>query len=161
MNAAALLARLSRVHQSGPGAWRADCPNGHEHARGTLSIKEADDGRVLIHCFACGDTPGILAAVGLELADLFPERIRDPSPEGCRKAREAFRRSSWDAALRVLSRESTVVLIVASDLQQGRALADADAARLAEACQRIEAARDMLLPEPDRCPADWTGRAAA
>lgn len=159
MSASALLSRLERVHQTGAGQWRADCPNGHERARGTLSIKEADDGRVLLHCFACSDTPGILAAVGLELADLFPERIRDPSPEGRRKAREAFRRGSWDAALRVLSRECTVVLIAASDLQQGRALTDADAARIAEARKRIEVARDVLLPEPDRRPSDW--RAAA
>lgn len=143
MSADILLSRLQGVRRSGDG-WRADCPNGHQHAKSSLSITQADDGRTLLHCFACSDVHGVLSAVGLELADLFPERIRDPSPESRKRAREGFKRSSWAAALRVLSREATVVLAAAGTLRQGRALTDDDDTRLSQAMQRIDDARGLL-----------------
>src|SRR5690242_3739579 len=61
-----LLVRLQHVRKSGPSSWRADCPNGHQRARGSLAITESDDGRILVTCFACHDTPAVLAAIGLE-----------------------------------------------------------------------------------------------
>lgn len=143
MNADALLSRLQGVRR-GDGGWRADCPNGHSHARGSLSITRADDGRVLLHCFACGDVHGILAAVGLEVTDLFPERIKSASPETRQRAREAFRRASWAAALRLLARETCVVLAAVAAIRRGGALAAADEDRLKLAAQRIEDARAVL-----------------
>lgn len=143
MSAALLLARLDGVHPHGNG-WRADCPNGHTKARGSLAITEAEDGRVMLHCFACGDTPGILRAVGLELADLFAERIRDPSPEARKTAREAFKRTAWTAALGVLGREATVVLLAAYHLTEGKVLVQTDHTRLAMAVERIQQARAVL-----------------
>jgi hypothetical protein len=144
VSAEPLLSRLQHVRASGPSSWRADCPNGHSHARGSLAITQADDGRVLVHCFACSDVRGILAAVGLELADLFPERIRDPSPEGRRASREAFRRSAWKAALGVLGREACVVNAAAGWLRQRKPLDDADYERLLLACSRIDQAKVVL-----------------
>lgn len=144
MSAETLLARLQGVRRSGEG-WRANCPNPvHSHAKGSLSISASSDGVVLLHCFACGDVAGILAAVGLELGDLYPERIRDSSPETRKRAREAFKRSSWIAALCVLSREATVVQIAANDLATDQVLCEADRARLSVACERIEDARAVL-----------------
>src|SRR5690348_14015947 len=136
MNAATLLSRLEGVRRSGDG-WRANCPNGHAKARGSLSITEADDGRILLSCFACHDTPAILGTLGLELADLFPERIKDPSPEARQRAREAFKRSAWAAALGVLGREAGVVLLAARDMLAGKALPAGDVERLALAEDRI------------------------
>lgn len=143
MNASIILSRLHGVRQHGNG-WRADCPNGHGKARGSLSITEADDGRVMLHCFACHDTPSILHALGLELADLFPERIKDPSPEARRKAAEAIKQNGWRAALGVLAREATVVVIAAHDMIDGKALAEPDHARLRVAEDRIQRAREVL-----------------
>lgn len=144
MNASILLARLNGVRASGSG-WRADCPNGHTKARGSLAITEADDGRILLTCFACHDTPGILASLGLEMTDLFPERIRDAS-EGTRKsARESFRRNAGRAALPVLRREAAVAKIAAADMAAGRPLSKTDRERLLLASQRIERAGDVLL----------------
>lgn len=143
MNASLLLARLDGVRRSGSG-WRADCPNGHAKARGSLSITEGDDGRVLLACFACHDTPAILRTLGLELADLFPERIKDPSPEARRAAREAFKRHAWASALGVLGRESGVVLIAARDLLRGHTLPPDDVERLELAEDRIARAREVL-----------------
>lgn len=143
MNAALLLSRLQGVRHHGTG-WRADCPNGHGKARGSLSIAEADDGRILLSCFACHDTPAILRKLGLELADLFPVRIKDPSPKARRAAVEALKRNSWGAALGVLEREATVVQIAASDMHSGKVLAAVDVARVGLAAQRISQAREVL-----------------
>jgi hypothetical protein len=143
MNATHLLRLLHGVRRYGNG-WRADCPNNHDKARGSLSITEADDGRVLATCFACHDTQGILAAVGLEMADLFPERIKDPSPDARKAVHEAFKRNAWGAALGVLDREATVVLIAATDLHDGKVLAADDVARIGMAAQRIAQAREVL-----------------
>src|SRR6185312_348011 len=144
MNASLLLPRLDGVRRSGPG-WRANCPNpAHSKARGSLSITEADDGRILLSCFACHDTPAILGTLGLELADLFPERIKDVSPEGRRAARDAFKRSSWAAALPVLAREASVVLLAAHDMLAGKALPPVDVERLEQAEDRIARAREVL-----------------
>jgi len=139
-----LLARLQHVRKSGPSSWRADCPNGHQRARGSLAITESDDGRILVTCFACHDTPAVLAAIGLELADLYPERIKDPTPEGRRRAREAFKQSAWAAALRVLEREATVCIVAAGMLRAHLALTNDDDARLATAMERIRDARAVL-----------------
>lgn len=145
MNATMLLSRLDGVRRSGNG-WRANCPNpAHSKARGSLSITEADDGRILLSCFACHDTPAILGTLALELADLFPERIRDPSPEARQRAREAFKRSAWTAALGVLGRESLVVLLASRDLLAGKVLLVGDVERLAQAEERIARAREVLV----------------
>ena len=139
-----LLARLDGVKRSGEG-WRANCPNPvHSHARGSLSIAEADDGRILLACFACHDTQGILGALGLTMADLFPERIKDTTPEGRRAAREGFKRGAWVAALGVLGREAAVVQLAARDMLAGKMLPDGDVARLVLAEDRIARAREVL-----------------
>lgn len=143
MSASRLLALLHGVRQYGKG-WRANCPNGHGKARGSLSITEADDGRVMLHCFACNDTTGILRAVGLEMAELFPERIKDPSPEARKAAAEAFKRDAWGAALGVLDREATVVLIASNDMRSGKTLVADDVGRMGLAAQRIAQAREVL-----------------
>lgn len=145
MNAGTLLTQLQGVHKTGPSSWRAKCPAcDHRRDTGALAISEGADGTVLLHCFRCNDTAGILQALGLELADLFPERIKDQSPEGRRAAREAFKRSAWAAALRVLSREACVVNAAAGWLRQRKELADDDYRRLVLACQRIDRAREVL-----------------
>lgn len=144
MSADVLLSRLVGVRRAGTGH-RADCSNPQCLSKGAVSVATTDDGRILLHCFSCGDVPGILAAVGLGIADLFPERFHDPSPDGRRAAREAFRQAGWRAALGVLGREAAVTAIAAHDLAEGRALAGADHERLLTACARIDAARVLLI----------------
>ena len=139
----ALLARLDRVQKSGNG-WRADCPAGHK-ARGSLSIAQGDDGRVLLHCFSGCATSDVLGALGLSMADVMPERLRDESPQGRRTARERFRLASVTAAAGVLEREARIVLLAGCDLLRGQALPPDDAQRLSEAVERIEAVREVLV----------------
>ena len=69
-----LLARLEGVRDRGHGQWLARCP-AHDDRRPSLSIKEINDGTILLHCFALCSPADIVAAVGIELADLFPDKL--------------------------------------------------------------------------------------
>ncbi len=137
-----LLSKLEGVRKSG-GGHVARCP-AHADRSASLSVCEGRDGRALVKCFAGCELLAIVHAVGLEVADLFPQRIADTSPEGRAAAREAWRQSGWAAALGVLSREASVVLVAAHALADGRALAADDHARLLLAVERIEGAREVL-----------------
>ena len=68
-----VLARLDRVHRSGRG-WTARCP-AHDDHRPSLSINEGNDGRALVKCHAGCERTEIVAAMGLEMRDLFVENI--------------------------------------------------------------------------------------
>lgn len=69
MNAAALAEHL-RARPTGTCRWRAICP-AHADRTPSLSIREGNDGRVLIHCWAGCATDAVLAAAGLTWADIF------------------------------------------------------------------------------------------
>lgn len=88
-----LIGRLERVIGKGP-RWRAMCPAHESKERHrSLGIREMDDGRVLIRCHARCSAVDVLAAIGLDLKDLFPtgpqmayapslkRRNRDPETE--------------------------------------------------------------------------------
>lgn len=75
-----ILERLDHSRRVGAGRYRAACPSCKGSSRDVLSISEADDGRVLVKCFAACSTPDVLAAVGLELRDLYPPRTPGTRP---------------------------------------------------------------------------------
>lgn len=118
MTAARLLDRLESVKQTATGRWIAKCPS-HEDQRASLSVRELDDGRVLVHDFAGCDVADVLIAAGLTFDDLFPPRAdghrvkgeRRPFPavvDGHKKARGRFRNrnAATGAALRGVIRRS-------------------------------------------------------
>jgi hypothetical protein len=137
-----LLSRLEGVRKSGNGHI-ARCP-AHPDRSASLSVCEGRDGRALVKCFAGCEVLAVVQALGLGVADLFPQRIADASPESRSAAREAWRHSGWAAALGVLAREASVVLVAARALADGKALAADDRARLLLAVDRIEGAREVL-----------------
>ena len=67
-----ILERLDAVSRNGNG-WKARCP-GHEDRAPSLSVGEGDDGRVLLRCWAGCEVGEIVAAMGLEMGDLFEQR---------------------------------------------------------------------------------------
>src|SRR5215213_7047781 len=69
---ALILSRLENVRKNG-GGWTARCP-GHDDRHNSLSIGAGEDGRALLKCHAGCETPRIVAAMGLTMADLFPLR---------------------------------------------------------------------------------------
>jgi 5S rRNA maturation endonuclease (ribonuclease M5) len=68
-----LLSRLDGVKRSGEAGFVARCP-AHEDHRQSLSVGMGDDGRLLVTCFAGCDTEAVCGALGVALADLFPEK---------------------------------------------------------------------------------------
>lgn len=136
MSAIHLLERLGGVRQIGSGRWIARCP-AHEDRRPSLSIRELDDGRLLVHCWAGCDAPDIVASLGLKLSDLFPPR--DQRKHFTPPTRHAF--SARDA-LEVLDAEAYFCELAAADMVRGITLCDDDLDRLALAAARIHAARE-------------------
>lgn len=133
MSAAVLLDRLEVVRSTGPGRWVARCP-AHVDRSPSLSIRELDDGRVLIHDFAGCDVESVLEAVGLDWAALFPPR--DPSTHRTRRAPPV----PFDDVLRCIAAEVWHVLLCAGRIESGETLTPADLDRLTLATDRIQAA---------------------
>jgi len=93
------LARLERVRETGPGRWIACCPS-HEDRSPSLSIRESDDGRVLLHCHAGCAPEAVLAALGLSWTELFPAAGRRRSRHLTPVERKAAARAQAEAELR-------------------------------------------------------------
>ena len=73
-----ILPRLQRVWKRPGRSWVARCP-AHDDKGPSLSIRETDSEAVLLHCFA-GCPPGaVIAALGIQFSDLFPQK---PTLEG-------------------------------------------------------------------------------
>jgi hypothetical protein len=111
-----VLGALTGVRRSGPDRWSAVCP-AHADRRPSLSVRELDDARLLVHCHAGCSVAGVVAALGLQLQDLFPDQPgRSPGSGAPREPRP------WSAAdlLRLAAFESTVVAIGLCDAMVGR-----------------------------------------
>jgi hypothetical protein len=65
-----LVSRLEGVKRTGRG-YITRCA-GHADQSPSLSVCEAEDGRILVHCFAGCSVEAICKAIGCRLADLFP-----------------------------------------------------------------------------------------
>lgn len=144
MSAAALLERLMRVTQCAPDRWRAICP-AHEsqHRTQSLAIRELPDGTLLLHCHAGCDVGQIVAALGMELRDLFPHDHRAPmNPRGRQRPHH------WHTlreAVQTLHHECLVVAVAADAMASSRDFTPADADRVALAAGRIRAAIEACL----------------
>lgn len=104
-----LLSRLDSVKRSRKNSWMSRCPAHNGHGR-SLAITHADDGRILIHCFAHECEAGdILAAVGMSVSDLFPERL-----QGHRYPPMRHGVSVLDV-VRALRSEAAILAIIAGD----------------------------------------------
>lgn len=113
MSISLLLSRLDKVRERGSASWSACCP-AHEDRAPSLSIRECEDGRVLLHCFAGCAVQDVVAAVGMELSDLFPEKLPDMDYEGGRKSARP-RINPWDV-LNSLKHELIVIGIASAEL---------------------------------------------
>jgi hypothetical protein len=126
----AILSRLEKV-KGRNGSWTACCP-AHDDKSPSLAIRE-QDGKVLLHCFGGCEVSSIVAALGMEMTDLFPpsEPKYPPAPKVKFFATDL---------LRVIALEAAIVSVAAYDMAKGKALPKADLDRLQLAYQRINAA---------------------
>jgi hypothetical protein len=92
-----LLDRLEGVRRNGEGRWMARCP-AHGDRSASLSVREGDGGRILLHCFSGCSFSEVVGALGLQPQQLFPPRdepYRGPSrrereEQAERETRQAF-----------------------------------------------------------------------
>lgn len=133
MTASVLLARLEGVRERRPGEWSARCP-AHRDKSPSLSIRETDDGKVLVHCFAGCSAAEVIAAVGLEMSDLFPQR-----PELVHFGKPARRRpvDGWHV-LEVLTHRLNVVRLAVAEVARGERLAEPDLVSVRDALNYID-----------------------
>lgn len=73
MNAEELASKCEDWKASGQGKFMARCP-AHDDRSASLSIADGDNGGVLVKCFANCETSDVLAALGLKMADLMPDK---------------------------------------------------------------------------------------
>ena len=132
-NAEPLISRLERVKRAGTGRWMARCPS-HADKTASLSIRELDDGRILMHCFAACDVGEILGSIGLTINDLFPERLPDGKPE-----RRPFPASD---VLKAIAIECQLVAFVGADICQGIVIGTKVKDRVFLAVSRINSGLD-------------------
>ena len=134
-----ILPRLEKVRKTGPRNWLACCP-AHEDRSPSFTIHEANDGRILAHCFGGCSFEEIVNAVGLGWDAWFPEKPIEQAGH----IRAAF--PAHDV-LKALAFEATLVAVAAGNVAQGVELTEADRKRLFVAMQRINAGREMALGE--------------
>lgn len=139
MKADALLSRLEKVKRTGAGQWIACCP-AHDDRSPSMSVRELDDGRVLLHCFGGCAVESILSAAGLTFEALFPDRA--PDAHRPQRTRRQFHPGD---VLACIATEALIVAVAASCLRQGLALSDQDHERLIVAAGRIQAAREVAI----------------
>lgn len=132
MSADKLISRLDGVQGRGP-KWRAICPaHASKHKTRSLSVFEADDGRVLVKCFAGCSVDQIVGAVGLHLEDLFPPREIGDKP----RIKKPW--SSREVA-QALEHELSVAWVILGDVASGRQIGRTDRARAKVAADRCAA----------------------
>lgn len=129
-----LLDRLQGVVETGPGRWIALCP-AHADRRPSLSVRQLDDGRTLVNCFAQCETQHVLAAVDLTFADLYPA----DKLSGHRYA-PVRRRLTQREFFQMLRAELMVVCLAAEHLADGIKLTELDRERLHQAADRVRGA---------------------
>jgi hypothetical protein len=137
-SAEALLGRLERIKQTGPGQWVARCP-AHDDRSPSLSIREVDDGKVLIRCFAGCGAISVLDSLGLEWSALFPKGGHRDAPPS---------RSTIPARdlLVILDHELTVVVMILQEIITTRKVGPGHFDRLIKAVGRIAKARVIANP---------------
>lgn len=130
-----IISRLNKVKKTGSGCCIACCPAHDDHSP-SLSIRELDDGRVLIKCWAGCSAEAILESIGLNFSDLYPEPLTHRS----KPQRRPF--NAHDV-LACLVMEMRIVMMAGIFICRGQALSAPDMKRLMIAVNRINEAYEV------------------
>jgi hypothetical protein len=132
MSAVDFLAQV-RHKPTGAGRWSFSCPGPlHKHGDRSMSasLRELDDGRVLVHCHAGCSVEEILSAVGLTFDTLFPPRDTQPGKSTSRPWRIRD-------VVNALEHELLMLAVFCSDMAASRDITSEDRGRANKAAQRI------------------------
>ena len=120
-----LLEKLQKVKSTNTGKWLACCP-AHADKSPSLAIKQTDDGKILIHCFAGCSVIEILSSIGLELSGLMPE---NPTYQKGSKPPAFNKYELFDR----LAFEAVILSLAIRQLLNGEMLEQSDLSRVAQA----------------------------
>jgi hypothetical protein len=109
-----ILSRLEKV-KGRNGTYTACCP-AHGDKSPSLAIRELDDGRILMKCFANCSVQDIMGSIGMEIGDLFPDTNKDLPP--------VKRKYYATDLLRVIEFEAWVVSVAAYTMSTGKQLSE-------------------------------------
>jgi len=123
------LSRLEKVRKTGDDSWIACCPS-HSDRSPSLTVSEKEE-RLLIHCFAGCSTAEIVGAVGMELSDLFPERIPITGNKQIKK------RFMPQDVIQCLSGETLFLILMAESMLRKEPIPESDYERLKVAHRRF------------------------
>ena len=129
-----VLSRLEKVQRIGNDRYKAICP-AHDDRSPSLAIKD-DEGKLLLHCFGGCETLDVLSAIGLDFANIMPDKVTG----NFKKDKKPF--YAMDI-LGIIKFEATLTYIYASDMAKGLALSSADKERLLLAASRINHAYEV------------------
>lgn len=130
-----ILSRVDKARKTGPESWIACCP-AHEDRSPSMTLREADDGRILMHCFAGCSVESILGSIGLDFDALFPDKPLEHVPP----IRRPFPAAD---VLEALAAESLIAAVAAANVAQGIELTAGDRERLMVAAERIQEGRRL------------------
>lgn len=117
-----LLPRLAKVREVASSQWVARCP-AHADQHPSLRIRELNDGKVLVKCWAGCSAQDVCGAVGLTLRDLFVS--------------DGYQRQPRSPSLKAQLHEHLIVQIGAIFQRQGIELSPEDRARYEQAKRRL------------------------
>lgn len=135
MGAEILLNKLTKVRKTSGHSWIACCP-AHGDNSPSLGVKEVEDGRILLHCFAGCGAGEILDAIGMAFSDLYPESLGQ-------NVKPIKRPWISQDVLRCLALEAFIVLQCANAIKNGSQLSEVDFLRLTTAIARFQAGERM------------------
>ncbi len=129
-----------KLHKVSGDRWRAICPVCGERNANTLSVGVSPTGAVLVKCFESEcSVDSICAALGVDIADLFPPREARSGPLPRRRL------ISPAQALDLLHDEAQLIALCGSNIGHGVALSDDDRSRCLTAAGRIAVIRDEVM----------------
>lgn len=131
-----VLEHLEKVRKTGNANWIACCP-AHEDRSPSLTIHDAGDGRVLVHCHAGCRFDEIVSSSGAGYDAFFP-----PNVNIMQMPKRAFPAAD---VLEAVQFETTLVAVAACNLANGVVLTVEDKERLMTAYHRISEARRLAL----------------
>ena len=134
-----LLDRLSGIKQTRPHRWQARCP-AHDDRSPSLVITEVEDGTILLKCWAGCSAAEVVAAIGLELRDLFPPKFDYQT----HKPNKPPRYLAQDVVKTVIT-EATILTLGYRALQRGDDLTLDDQGRVELAINAIENCREVVV----------------
>lgn len=126
-----ILPHLRKVKKTHRG-YSACCPV-HNDRSPSMTLTETNDGKVLIHCFACGARgTDVVEALGLSASELFSGEFT-----GTYDATHKLRKTELE--------DSMVISIYESEKERGQYLTHADYKRYRLAKARVEALDQSMM----------------